>query len=330
MSDILRATSLLLVPAALLGQGASRSSSSLREFRIDAGHSTVEFSVPFLGHAVRGRFDEVQGTIVYDPARDGGAGASAVSVVIATASVNSGSRHRDEHLRSEDFFDAEQYPVIRFQSTGFSMRDSAIRMTGALTMHGITRAVVIPFRASGPPVDDPHGSTLVHFSGGLRIARRDYGILGGSKHNDWFDALRSATMGDSVNINLEIEGWRTDYSRTQKYDATIARIASEGVGFAVTQMRAAIAKNPSAASGLEWELDQIATALLQRVRTADAIALLRVGVELFPASSSARASLGRALETSGARLDARAAAGEALILDPNNTRALELRRRVGP
>lgn len=194
--SLARSVSMLLVPVSLCGQGVSSAAATLREFRIDAGHSAVEFSVPFLGHAVRGRFDDVQGTIVYAPAPNGGVGASAVSVAIATASVNSGSRHRDEHLRSEDFFDAARYPVILFQSTGFALRDSAFMMRGTLTMHGVARTVMIPFRADGAPIDDPHGSALVHFTGGLRIARREYGILGGSRHNDWFDALRSATMGD--------------------------------------------------------------------------------------------------------------------------------------
>ena len=326
--SIARSVSMVLVPVSLCGQGVSSAAATLREFRIDAGHSTVEFSVPFLGHAVRGRFDDVQVTIVYAPAPNGGVGASAVSVAIATASVNSGSRHRDEHLRSDDFLDAAKYPVILFQSTGFALRDSAIMMRGTLTMHGVTRTVMIPFRASGAPIDDPHGSTLVHFTGGLRVARRDYGILGGSRHNDWFDALRSATMGDSVDITLEAAGWRTDFARARQYDGPIAKIAREGTGFVEKQMRAAIALNPASLPGIEWELDQLGAALLQRSRVRDAIALLTLSVELFPRSAPARASLGRAYEVAGSLTEARTLAREALAMDPNLTRALELRRRV--
>ena len=227
---------------------------TLQEYRIDASHSTVEFSIPFLGHAVRGRFDDVQGTIAYAPTSAGLPGSSAITVAIATTSINSGSKHRDEHLRSEDFFDAPTYPVILFRSTGFAVRDSVITMSGTLTMHGVTRSIAMRVRSSGPPVDDPHGSTLVHFTGRLRLARRDFGILGGAKHNDWFDALRSATMGDSVDIALEVQGWRTDFARSHAYDAPLAKIAAEGVAVAERQMRAAIAKNPASRAGMAWEL----------------------------------------------------------------------------
>src|SRR5690242_16234077 len=162
----------------------------VREFRIDAGHSDVAFSIGFLGHPVRGRFEDVRGTIVYAPEN---AAASAVTVVIGAKSIATGSAHRDEHLRSPDFFDVAKYPVIVFRSATIVARGDSFTATGSLTMHGVTRAVVIPFRETTRPVADPHGSTLTFFSGHLRIARKDFGILGGSKYNDWFDELRSAT-----------------------------------------------------------------------------------------------------------------------------------------
>ena len=102
----------IVVLAALISPVLAEAQGALQEFWIDASHSVVEFSIPFLGHAVKGRFDDVKGTIVYAPTPTGGVGTSAVSVAIATASINSGSKHRDEHLRSDDFFAAQRFPVI--------------------------------------------------------------------------------------------------------------------------------------------------------------------------------------------------------------------------
>ena len=131
-----------------------------------------------------------------------------------------------------------------------------------------------------------------------------------------------------MDITLEATGWRTDFARARQYDGPVAKIASEGTGFVEKQMRAPIAINPASLAGIEWELDQLAAALLQRGRARDAVALLELSVELFPRSAPARASLGRAYEVAGSLADARTLAREALAMDPNLTRALELRRRV--
>jgi polyisoprenoid-binding protein YceI len=74
----------------------------VREFRIDAGHSDVAFSIGFLGHPVRGRFSDIRGLIAYSA---GNPSASAVTVVIGAKSIATGSDHRDQHLRTSDFFD---------------------------------------------------------------------------------------------------------------------------------------------------------------------------------------------------------------------------------
>lgn len=188
--------------------GSAQPTPDTREFRIDAGHSVVEFSVPFLGYAVRGRFDDVKGSLFYAPTASGEPGSSRVALSIPLSGLSTGSKHRDEHLRSEDFFNADSFPTITFRSTTIVRRDTAFVMRGTLVMHGVSREVAIPFTA-GPLVEDPHGSTLLHFAGRLRLARKDYGIAGGSKNNDWFDSLRSSTMGDSVDVTLEVAAWRS-------------------------------------------------------------------------------------------------------------------------
>src|SRR4051812_5714705 len=138
---------LILVLAGIVSHPIS--TSPMREFRIDAGHSDVAFSIGFLGHPVRGRFDDIRGTIAYaagDPA------ASAMTVVIGAKSIATGSAHRDEHLRSADFFDVAKYPTIVFRSTAIEGRGGALVANGVLTMHGVSRPVSIPFREASAPV----------------------------------------------------------------------------------------------------------------------------------------------------------------------------------
>ena len=87
-----------------------------QEFRIDAAHSSIEFEVPFMYSRVRGRFDDIRGSVLLADSTNGGVVRSVAMAVIRTASINTGSAHRDDHLRSSDFFDAQQYPSIIFRT----------------------------------------------------------------------------------------------------------------------------------------------------------------------------------------------------------------------
>lgn len=301
---------------------ANTAAAQAREFRLDGGHSDVAFTIGFLGSTVRGRFDGLSGTLTYDHRAPEN---SSITMVIDIGTLNSGSRHRDAHLLSDDFFDAARFPVATFQSTSVLRKGNALVVRGPLTMHGVTREVAIPFRALHPPVEDPHGSTLVDFAGTVRVARADFNIMGGEKHNAWFDRLRSATMSDSVDIVLQVSGWDTDFARAKSagVDAAVARIVQEGVAATVARAHDAVAKNPDAFKDQEWNVDQIGRALAQAGRTQDALAIFKLESELFPNSSSAHAALGAGYDLTGNPITARAEYETALRLDPRNTRALE-------
>jgi polyisoprenoid-binding protein YceI len=309
----------ILLASALVTPG----SAPIQEFRIDAGHSDVAFSIGFLGHPVRGRFDDIRGLIAYAP---NDPSASAVSVVIGVKSIATGSTHRDDHLRSADFFDAAKYPLIAFRSASIVRRGDALMVTGPLSMHGVTRTVTIPFRETTPLVADPHGSNLIFFSGALRIARKDYQIMGGSNYNDWFDELRSATMGDSVDINLDISGWTPDPLRTTKYDATIKRIETNGVGALVAHVRAL---RLDSLNGDLYDIEQLTRVLQSRGKSSAAIAILEAVVEKLDGSATAHAALARTYEIAGNDSLARRHAARALSLDSLDARSLELARRLG-
>jgi tetratricopeptide (TPR) repeat protein len=205
-------------------------------------------------------------------------------------------------------------------------------MIGSLSLHGTTREVRIPVRVVQPPTADPHGTTLVNFAGTVRLARKDFGILGGSKHNEWFDALRSATLADSVDITLEIEGWATDFDRQAdpRLEQSVARVGAIGVDSLVRALRARAASDPRSLQGQEWGIDQLGRALLARRREAEGMMLLQLNAELFPRSAAANTSLAWAWEASGKRTDALAACERALQCDPDDPRALECKRRLAP
>lgn len=303
----------------------AQSSAPFREYRIEAAHSLVGFSVDFLGHPVHGRFDDVRGMIVYVP---GDLTSSAVTVAIATKSINTGSSHRDEHLRSADFFDATKYPTIVFASRRIERRQDTLLAVGELTMHGVSRSIAVPFVAPAPPVADPHGSSLLYFTGHFRLRRSDVGIAGGSRFNSWFDDLRQRAMSDTVDIVLEIQAWDTDFDRSAQWKGAVDKLLETGVSKRVAALRELVAHHPDTLARSEWELTEAGRALLQRGRAADAMEIFRFVSEVYPGSASAQAALARGYEALGDTKKAAAQARHALQIDPNDPWAREIARRV--
>ena len=301
-------------------------SAAFREYRIEAAHSMVGFSIDFLGHPVHGRFDDVRGMIVYAP---GDVTASSVTVAIGTKSINTGSAHRDEHLRSADFFDAEKYPVILFVSRRVERHRDTLVAVGDLTMHGVKRSIAIPFVQPTSPVADPHGSSLVYFVGRLRLTRGDFGIAGGSRFNSWFDELRQRAMADTVDVELEIQAWDTDYDRSTRWKGSVDKLVETGVAKRVAELRELVRAHPDTLRGAEWELTEVGRALLQRDRPLDALEVFRLVAELYPTSVSAQAALARGYEAAGNRAKAAAQVRRALGIDANDPWAVEIARRMG-
>lgn len=303
----------------------AQSTAPFREYRIEAAHSLVGFSVDFLGHPVHGRFDDVRGMIVYAA---GNPSSSTVTVAIATKSINTGSGHRDEHLRSADFFDATKYPTIFFTSRRIEQRRDTLIAIGDLMMHGVTRSIAVPFVAPASPTADPHGSSLLYFAAHLRLARSDFGIAGGSRFNSWFDDLRQRAVADTVDIALEIQGWDTDYDRSARWKGAVDKLLETGVSKRVASLRELVAAHPDTLADAEWELTEAGRALLQRGRSAEAVEFFRLVSELYPRSASAQTALARGYEAVGDRAKATAQLQRALAIDADDPWAREIARRL--
>jgi polyisoprenoid-binding protein YceI len=166
------------------------------EYVIDQVHSHVGFVAR---HAmvtkVRGTFDDFEATAhidAEDPTN------SAVRVVIQAASVDTRNDQRDAHLRSNDFFDMAKYPQITFESTAVEkVDDEHYKLTGDLTIRGVTKPVTIDFEFLGAAVD-PYGNLRLGFEGSVQVNRKDWGV-------NWNAALEAGGVLVSEKVTLEFE-----------------------------------------------------------------------------------------------------------------------------
>ena len=164
---------------------------------IDASHTRIGFVAR---HAmvtkVRGAFNEFEGSATID-AED--FAASAATLTIQAASIDTRNEQRDGHLRSNDFLAMDEYPEITFVSTGVTRTGATgLELTGDLTIKGTTRSVTIPFEFEGTAID-PYGNLRAGFEGAVVINRKDYGIT-------WNAALETGgvLVGDQVTLEFEV------------------------------------------------------------------------------------------------------------------------------
>lgn len=163
---------------------------------VDPAHSAVGFGVKHMGIAtVRGEFTEFEGTLEIGEDQTGARAFGTVRV----ESINTGEAQRDDHLRSPDFFDALQYPEIRFESENIeALDDEEFRITGQLTIHGVTKEIVLHAEVQGTDVD-PWGNERVGLEVTGQLSRGDYGM-------EFNQMLGSGNMlvGDKVKLALDI------------------------------------------------------------------------------------------------------------------------------
>jgi polyisoprenoid-binding protein YceI len=165
-------------------------------YDLDPAHSRIGFVAR---HAmvtkVRGAFNDVAGSGWFDaedPAR------SHFEVTIQVASIDTRNADRDAHLRSNDFFDVERFPEIRFASTAVEpLDDTTYRVTGDLTIKGVTKPVTIDLELTGSAVD-PFGNQRIGLEGSVTINRKDWGV-------SWNAALEAGGVLVSEKVVVEIE-----------------------------------------------------------------------------------------------------------------------------
>ena len=166
------------------------------EYSIDPAHSRIGFVAR---HAmvtkVRGSFNDFEGGGYFDATSPE---KSHLEVTIKAASIDTRNADRDAHLRSNDFFDMDQFPEIHFISTSVeAVKAHQYRVSGDLTIKGITKPISIDFEYTGAAVD-PYQNQRVGFEGSVTVNRKDWGI-------SWNAALEAGGVLVSENVVLEFE-----------------------------------------------------------------------------------------------------------------------------
>lgn len=162
-------------------------------FAIDPAHSNVEFAVKHMMiTTVKGRFSDVKGTVQI-PDR----GEPKIDVTISAASIDTRTEARDTHLRSADFFDVATYPEIRFVSTKATPTKDGYKLTGDLTIKGVTKSITLDVTEEGSGVD-PWGNVKASFSASGKFNRTDFGLT-------WNAALETGGVLVSEEVKISID-----------------------------------------------------------------------------------------------------------------------------
>ena len=178
----------LVITLALAAAVAAQTGS----WQIDPNHSSAQFSVRHLGvSTVRGAFTKVTGKATYDsdPAK------ISLDATIDATSVDTRVEMRDNDLRSPNFLDVQKYPTITFHSKhATAAGPGKLQITGDLTIHGVTKEVVLDVDGPSAPIKDPWGNQRIGASATTKVNRKDFGVNGGA-----------AAVGDDLSITIDAE-----------------------------------------------------------------------------------------------------------------------------
>ena len=190
----------LFVAAALVAPSLAFGAS----YEIDPAHSAAAFAVKhMMVSTVRGEFDKVSGTVVLD---EKDLKKSRIDATIDATTISTRNEKRDAHLKSPDFFDVEKFPTITFKSTDVKAAGKGkFKVAGDLTLHGVTRPVVLDVESAATEAKDPYGNIKRGAVATTKLNRKDFGL-------SWNAALETGgvAVSDEVVVTIDLELNRTD------------------------------------------------------------------------------------------------------------------------
>jgi polyisoprenoid-binding protein YceI len=183
-----RTLSALFIAALLTASAAAQET-----WQLDPAHSSAQFAVKHLSvSTVRGAFTKVSGTVMYDA---NNLAKSSIQTSIDAASVDTRVDMRDNDLRSPNYLDVQKYPTIAFVSKKIEAAGAGkLKVAGDLTIHGVTKGVVLDVDGPSPAIKDPWGNMRMGISATTKINRNDFGVSGGA-----------GAVGDEISITLDVE-----------------------------------------------------------------------------------------------------------------------------
>lgn len=182
----------------VMTMGAGTGTALAASYTVDPDHSTVGFKIKHLFSKVSGKFTQYDASFEVDEAQPQGLMARAT---IKAASIDTGVKQRDKHLIGNEFFDVENHPEIKYQSTGVTVgEDGKLKLDGLITIKGIEKPITMDVELHGVG-KDPWGNVRMGLTATGVLNRKDFGI-------NWNEALETGgfLVGDDVEIILEIEG----------------------------------------------------------------------------------------------------------------------------
>ena len=196
MDQLLSRTTISAALAAVLAVSAAATTTT---WQIDPQHTAAGFAVKHLMiSTVRGQFKGVSGTVNWE---DQDISKSTVDITIDANTVDTSEPKRDADLKSDKFFEVAKYPTITFKSKKIAQVSAGkLKITGDLTIHGVTKEAVLDVEGPTPPVKDPWGNTRVAANATTKINRQDFGV----KWNANMDG-GGVVVGDDVAITLDLE-----------------------------------------------------------------------------------------------------------------------------
>jgi polyisoprenoid-binding protein YceI len=166
----------------------ARPAAAADTYQLDPNHMWITFKVMHGQFAeASGRFNSASGSATLDGAN------SSIAITIKTESIDTGVQKRDDHLRSPDFFNAKQFPEITFKSTKVEGSGAELKVTGDLSLHGVTKSITVPVKVNGPG-EFPPGKHRIGLTGQFTIKRSDFGM------NNMPDLI-----GDEVTVSVNVE-----------------------------------------------------------------------------------------------------------------------------
>ena len=178
---------------------ALQATAATTTWQVDPAHTAAQFAVKHMMiSTVRGEFKNVTGTVVWD---DQDLTKSKVNVTIDTKTVNTGEEARDKDLKSDKFFDVTNFPTMTFVSKKVETNGTGkLKVTGDLTIHGVTKEVVLDVEGPTAPIKDPWGNTRSAVSATTHVNRQDFGV----KWNANLDG-GGVVVSDTVAITIDLE-----------------------------------------------------------------------------------------------------------------------------
>ena len=171
-------------------------------YALDSTHTVVHFTVRHMMVSnVRGEFTKTSGSITFDPQNPT---SSSVEATIDVSSIHTRDDQRDGHLKSADFLDVEKFPTITFKSTSVEPGGNGGKITGDLTIHGVTHPITLEVEGPEPELKDPWGFHRIGGSATGKLSRKEFGLT-------WNSALEAGgvLVGDEVKITIEFEAVRS-------------------------------------------------------------------------------------------------------------------------